>query len=150
MRNFVRLRSTFPPALFAAALFAAALLPSGALAQDRGVGVLEVSVEPAFPAAFGQELRLRVRVSNGGAAKAKGVALDAKVGSMTVGHVDLHEPMGPGEQRLITLATHFKPAGAECITVIPIVAPDSPVRAGSSRLACLTPGCYSLSERPGS
>ena len=149
MRNLVRLHRTFPPAVGAAALLAAALLPAGARAQEKTVGVLEVSVDPAFPAAFGQELKLRVRVTNRGAAAAKGVALDAKAGNAPVGHVDVG-PMGPGEQRTITLATRFKPAGADCVTVVPVVAPDSPVKAGPSRLACLTPGCYSLSERPGS
>lgn len=135
-------------ALAAAAVLVPAALPAPALAQETTVGVLEVGVDPAFPAAFGQELKLRVRVSNRGKAAAKGVALDAKAGAVPVGHVDVG-PMGPGEQRTITLATRFKPSGAECVSVVPVVAPDSPVKAGPSRLACLTPGCYSLSERPG-
>jgi hypothetical protein len=137
-----------PKTLLLAALAAAVILvPAPAAAQAPDVGVLEVSVDPAFPAAFGQELKLRVRVSNRGTAAARGVALDAKAGAIPVGHVDVG-PMGPGEQRTITLATRFKPAGAECVSVVPAVAPDSPVKAGPSRLACLTPGCYSLSERP--
>jgi hypothetical protein len=145
--------SIFPRATFFTALAAFLILvplasAAPALAQGPAVGVLEISVDPAFPAAFGQELKLRVRVTNGGAAAAKGVALDAKAGGLPVGHVDVG-PMGPGEQRTITLATRFKPAGADCVSVIPVVAPDSPVKAGLSRLACLTPGCYSLSERPG-
>ncbi len=148
MRNSVRFHSTFPAALAAAFVVSAALVPSQASAQDKTVGVLEVSVDPAFPAAFGQELKLRVRVSNRGTAAAKGVALDAKAGALAVGHVDVGT-MGPGEQRTITLATRFKPSGADCISVTPTVAPDSPVKAGPGRLACLTPGCYSLSERPG-
>ncbi len=94
------------------------------------MGVLEVSVDPAFPAAFGQELKLRVRVSNRGTAAAKGVALDAKAGAVPVGHVDVGS-MGAGEQRTITLATRFKPAGADCVSVVPVVAPDSPVKAGA-------------------
>ena len=149
MRNLARLISTIPAALAAALLLAPAGIPAAALAQDANVvGVVEVSVDPAFPAAFGQEIKLRVRVSNRGTAAAKGVALDARAGAAPVGHVDVG-PMGPGEQRTITLATRFKPAGAECVSVVPVVAADSPVKAGPSRLACLTPGCYSLSERPG-
>jgi hypothetical protein len=140
--------STFLAALAAALILVPAAAPAPALAQGPAVGVVEVSVDPAFPAAFGQELKLRVRVFNGGPAAAKGVALDAKAGGLPVGHVDVG-PMGAGEQRTITLATRFKPAGAECVSVVPVVAPDSPVKAGPSRLACLTPGCYSLSERPG-
>ncbi len=142
-------RSTFPAALAVALILVPSAAPGPAFAQGPAVGVLEVSVDPAFPAAFGQELKLRVRVTNGGTAAAKGVAIDAKVAGLPVGHVDVG-PMGPGEQRTMTLATRFKPAGADCVSVIPIVAPDSPVKAGPSRLACLTPGCYSLSERPGS
>jgi hypothetical protein len=143
MRIFLRPRSAF---VLAAVVLA--LTPASVLAQETVVGVLEVSVDPAFPAAFGQELKLRVRVSNRGAAAAKGVALDARAGGLPVGHVEVG-PMGPGEQRTLTLATRFKPSGAECVAVIPIVANDSPVKAGPSRLACMTPGCYSLSERPG-
>jgi len=134
-------RSALAPIL-AAAL--AAAVP--AFAQD--VGVLEIGIDPAFPAAFGQELKLRVKVTNRGNAAAKGVALDAKAGGMPVGHADVGT-MGPGEQRTLTLPTRFKPSGADCVAVVPVVAPDSPVKAGPSRLACLTPGCYSLSERPG-
>lgn len=148
MRNMARSISTIPGAPTAVLLLAAAFVPAAAFAQDANVGVLEVGVDPAFPAAFGQELKLRVRVSNRGRAAAKGVALDAKAGAVPVGRVDVGA-MGPGEQRTITLATRFKPAGAECVTVVPSVAADSPVKAGPSRLACLTPGCYSLSERPG-
>lgn len=148
MRNFVCSHSTFLAVLVAAVLLVAGLAAPAALAQENNVGVIEVSVDPAFPAAFGQELKLRVRVSNRGAVAAKGVALDAKAGAVAVGHVDVG-PMGPGEQRTITLATRFKPSGADCVTVSPAVAPDSPVKAGPGRLACLTPGCYSLSERPG-
>ncbi len=148
MRNSILPRSTFFTALAAALTLVLSSAPAPARAQGPDVGVLEVSVDPAFPAAFGQELKLRVRVSNRGTAAAKGVALDAKAGGLPVGHVDVG-PMGPGEQRTITLATRFKPAGADCVSVIPVVAPDSPVKAGPSRLACLTPGCYSLSERPG-
>lgn len=148
MRNLERFLSRFLPALGAALILIPAAAPSRAAAQETNVGVLEVSVDPAFPAAFGQELKLRVRVSNRGTAAAKGVALEAKAGAIPVGRVDVGA-MGPGEQRTITLATRFKPAGAECVSVIPVVSPDSPVKAGPSRLACLTPGCYSLSERPG-
>jgi hypothetical protein len=139
--------STVPGALAAVLLLAVASVPGAAAGQGATVGVLEVNVDPAFPAAFGQELKLRVRVTNGGTAAARGVALDAKAGAVPVGHVDVGT-MGPGEQRTITLATRFKPAGAECVSVVPSVAADSPVKAGPSRLACLTPGCYSLSERP--
>jgi hypothetical protein len=148
MRNSHRPRSTFAAALAAVVILVPAAAPSPARAQSPDVGVLEVSVDPAFPAAYGQELKLRVRVSNRGTAAAKGVALDAKAGVVPVGHVDVG-PMGAGEQRTITLATRFKPAGADCVSVVPVVAPDSPVKAGPARLACLTPGCYSLSERPG-
>lgn len=148
MSNPVRRLSTNPAAFAAVLAFAAAYVPSVSLAQDRTVGVLEVSVDPAFPAAFGQELKLRVKVTNRGAAAAKGVALEAKAGANPVGRVEVG-PMGAGEQRTITLATRFKPTGADCVSVTPVVAPDSPVKAGPSRLACLTPGCYSLSERPG-
>jgi hypothetical protein len=137
-----------PFSAFVLAAVLRALTPASALAQEPVVGVLEVSVDPAFPAAFGQELKLRVRVSNRGTAAARGVAVDAKAGGHPVGHVDVG-PMGPGEQRTLTLATRFKPAGADCVAVVPVVASDSPVKAGPSRLACLTPGCYSLSERPG-
>jgi hypothetical protein len=144
MRNPVSPFATFQTALVAAFILVLAAPP--APAQGPNVGVLEVSVDPAFPAAFGQELKLRVRVTNRGSAPAKGVALDAKAGAIPVGHVDVG-PMGPGELRTITLATRFKPAGADCVSVVPVVAPDSPVKAGPSRLACLTPGCYSLSER---
>jgi hypothetical protein len=143
MRNAICPCSTFATVLAAALI----LVPAPARAQAPDVGVLEVSVDPAFPAAFGQELKLRVRVSNRGTAAAKGVALDAKAGALSVGHVDVGS-MGAGEQRTITLATRFKPAGADCVSVVPVVAPDSPVKAGAARLACLTPGCYSLSERP--
>ena len=144
MRNSVSPVSTLLAALAAAVIFA----PASAAGQTPDVGVLEISVDPAFPAAFGQELKLRVRIANRGAAPAKGVALDAKAGASPVGHVDVPGPMGPGEQRTITLATHFRPSGAECVSVVPVVAPDSPVKAGPARLVCLTPGCYSLSERP--
>ncbi len=149
MRNAVRPVSNFFTTLATSLALGALALPAPALGQAANVGVLEVSVDPAFPATFGQELKLRVRISNLGAAAATGVALDAKAGAVVVGHVDVGV-MGPGEQRTITLATHFKPAGADCVSVVPVVAPDSPVKAGPSRLACLTPGCYSLSERPGS
>ncbi len=132
----------------ALAPFLAAVLAAAAPAAAQDVGVLEIGIDPAFPAAFGQELKLRVRVSNRGAAPAKGVALDAKAGGLTVGHADVGT-MGPGEQRTLTLATRFKPSGADCVAVVPLVAPDSPVKAGPSRLACLTPGCYSVAERPG-
>ena len=147
MRNARCPRSTFAAALAAVVILVPAAAPSPARAQAPDVGVLEVSVDPAFPAAFGQELKLRVRVSNRGTAAAKGVALDAKAGAISVGHVDVGS-MGAGEQRTITLATRFRPAGADCVSVVPVVAPDSPVKAGPARLACLTPGCYSLSERP--
>lgn len=147
MRNDRCLTSTFVAVLAAAMTLVPALAPAPARAQAPDVGVLEVSVDPGFPAAFGQELKLRVRVSNRGAAAAKGVALDAKAGAVSVGHVDVGS-MGVGEQRTITLATRFKPAGADCVSVVPVVAPDSPVKAGPARLACLTPGCYGLSERP--
>jgi hypothetical protein len=145
MRNATCPGSTFAAVLAAALILVPAAAPARAQAPD--VGVLEVSVDPAFPAAFGQELKLRVRVSNRGTAAAKGVALDAKAGAASVGHVDVGS-MGAGEQRTITLATRFKPAGADCVSVVPVVASDSPVKAGPARLACLTPGCYSLSERP--
>lgn len=145
MQNLTRAIPTFAGIVLLSLAGAAA---PRAEAQGPIVGVLEVSVDPAFPASFGQELKLRVRVSNGGTASAKGVALDAKAGAQSVGHVDIGV-MGPGEQRTIALATRFKPSGADCVAVVPVVAPDSPVKAGPSRLACLTPGCYSLSERPG-
>ena len=145
MRNLTRATSTIAGVVLISVAGAAA---PRAAAQGPDVGVLEVSVDPAFPAAFGQELKLRVRVSNRGTAPAKGVALDAKAGMQAVGHVDIGA-MGPGEQRTIALATRFKPSGADCVAVVPVVAPDSAVKAGPSRLACLTPGCYSLSERPG-
>lgn len=148
MANPVR-RLFTNPAAFAAVLALAAIVPSLSLAQERTVRIIEVSVDPAFPAAFGQELKLRVKVTNRGAAAAKGVALEAKAGANPVGRVEVG-PMGAGEQRTITLATRFRPAGADCVSVTPVVAPDSPVKAGPARLACLTPGCYSLSERPGS
>jgi hypothetical protein len=147
MRNAICPGSTFATVLASALILLPAASPAPARAQAPDVGVLEVSVDPAFPAAFGQELKLRVRVSNRGTAAAKGVALDAKAGALSVGHVDVGS-MGAGEQRTITLATRFKPAGADCVSVVPVVAPDSPVKAGAARLACLTPGCYSLSERP--
>lgn len=147
MRNIERFLSG-ALAVLGAALLIPAAVSSRALAQETGVVVAEVSVDPAFPAAFGQELKLRVRVSNRGAASAKGVALEAKAGATPMGRVEVGA-MGPGEQRTITLATRFKPAGAECVSIVPVVAPDSAVKAGPSRLACLTPGCYSLSERPG-
>ncbi len=147
MRNPLRPLSTIFTALAAVLILVPAAAPAPAVAQAPNVGVLEISVDPAFPAAFGQELKLRVRVSNRGTSAAKGVALDAKAGATPVGHVDVG-PMGPGEMRTITLATRFKPSGAECVSVVPVVAPDSPVKAGPSRLACLTPGCYALSERP--
>lgn len=148
MRNSERFFSTMVVALGAASLLVAACASRPAEAQERNVGVLEVGVDPAFPAAFGQELRLRVRISNRGGAAAKGVTLEAKAGAITVGRLEVGA-MGPGEQRTLTLATRFKPSGADCVSVVPVVAPDSPVKAGPSRLACLTPGCYSLSERPG-
>ncbi len=148
MRNAVRPFSTLLATVAAGLILGAVAVPAPAHAQAANVGVLEVSVDPAFPAAFGQELKLRVHVSNRGAAAAKGVGLDAKAGALLVGHVEVGL-MGPGEQRTITFATRFKPAGADCVSVVPVVAPDSPVKAGPSRLACLTPGCYSLSERPG-
>jgi hypothetical protein len=148
MRKPERFRSRVFPALGAAVLLLLAAAPSRSVALETTVGVLEVSIDPAFPAAFGQELKLRVRVSNRGAAAAKGVALEAKAGATPVGRLEVGA-MGPGEQRTLTLATRFKPAGAECVSVVPVVASDSPVKAGPSRLACLTPGCYSLSERPG-
>lgn len=149
MRNPERLVTRHLALLGAALVLFPAVAPAGAMAQETSVGVLEVSVDPAFPVAFGQELKLRVRVSNRGAAPARGVALEARVGAAPVGRLEVGA-MGPGEQRTITLATRFKPAGADCVAVVPVVAPDSPVKAGPSRLACLTPGCYSLSERPGS
>jgi hypothetical protein len=147
MRNPEPLSSRIA-ALAAVLLLGAVFGPSRAFAQAANVGVLEVSVDPAFPVAFGQPLKLRVRVSNGGSAAAKGVALDAKAGGQSVGHIDIG-PMGPGEQRVIALATQFKPTGADCVSIVPVVAPDSPVKAGPSQQACLTPGCYSLSQRPG-
>jgi hypothetical protein len=138
-----------PASTLLAALAAAVILaPASAAGQTPDVGILEVSVDPAFPAAFGQELRLRVRIANRGSASAKGVALDAKAGASLVGHFDVPDPMRPSEQRTITLLTHFRPSGAECISVVPVVAADSPVKAGPARLVCLTPGCYSISERP--
>ena len=140
MRKLVLVSALILPALLAA---------PPARAQGPDVGILEVSVDPASPVTFGQELKLRVRVANRGSVSAKGVVLEARAGAQPVGRVDV-KTMGPGEQRTITLATHFKPAGAECVSVAPLVAPDSPVKAGPARLACLTPGCYSLSERPGS
>ncbi|MGA7992381.1 MAG: hypothetical protein WCC53_13165 [Thermoanaerobaculia bacterium] len=149
MRKLERFLSAILAALGASFVLILAAAPSGALAQEKtGIGVIEISVDPAFPAAFGQELKLRVRVSNRGAGTARGVALEAKAGALPVGRVDVGQ-MGAGEQRTITLATRFKPAGADCVSVVAVVAPDSPVKAGPSRLACLTPGCYSLSERPG-
>lgn len=148
MPNRERFPSRFLAALGTALLLIPAMNPTRAVAQETNVGVLEVSIDPAFPAAFGQDLRLRVRVSNRGAAAAKGVALEARAGAVSMGRLEVGT-MGPGEQRTLTLATRFKPAGADCVSVVPIVAPDSPVKAGPTRLACLTPGCYSLSERPG-
>lgn len=149
MRNPERLLPGILSGLGAVLLLLTAAAPARAVAQEAQVGVLEVSVDPAFPAAFGQELRLRVRVANRGATAARGVALEAKAGATPVGRLEVGS-MGPGEQRTITLATRLRPSGAECVSVAPVVAADSPVKAGPGRLACLTPGCYSLSERPGS
>jgi hypothetical protein len=135
-------------ALAGALILVPSAAPAPAFAQGPGlVGVAEVSVDPAFPASLGQDLKLRVRLTNGGAAAAKGVALDAKAGGLPVGHVDVGT-MGPGEQRTITLATRFKPAGQDCVVVVPVVGADSPVKAAPGLQACLTPGCYSLSVRP--
>ncbi len=123
--------------------------PAGAAGPESKVEILELSVDPAFPPTFNQELKLRVRVINRGAAPAKGAALEAKSGPSPVGRAELGA-FGAGEQRTLTLATRFKAGSAEtCLSVAPVVAPDSPVKAGPSRQLCLTPGCYSVSERPG-
>jgi len=133
------------------ALLAGFVLVSRAPAAgpEAKVEILELSVDPAFPPTVNQELKLRVRVINRGTSAAKGAALEAKSGPAQVGRADLGT-LGAGEQRTLTFATRFKPGSAEtCLSVATVVAPDSPVKAGPSRQLCLTPGCYSVSERPG-
>jgi hypothetical protein len=121
-------------------------LPAG---PESRVEILELTVDPAFPPTFNQELKLRVRVINRGPAAAKGAALEAKSGATPVGRAELGA-LGAGEQRTLTFATRFRPGSAEtCLTIAPVVSPDSPAKAGRSRQLCLTPGCYSVSERPG-
>jgi len=134
-----------------ALLAAVALVPAASAAgPEAKVEILELSVDPAFPPTVNQELKLRVRVINRGLSAAKGAALEARSGSAQLGRADLGT-LGAGEQRTLTFATRFKPGSAEtCLSVAPVVAPDSPVKAGPSRQLCLTPGCYSVSERPGS
>ncbi len=135
----------------AAFLSGIVLVPRAVAAgPEAKVEILELSVDPAFPPTVNQELKLRARVINRGTSAAKGAALEAKSGPAAVGRADLGS-LGAGEQRTLTFATRFKPGSAEtCLTVSPVVAPDSPVKAGPSRQLCLTPGCYSVSERPGS
>jgi hypothetical protein len=123
--------------------------PARSAGPESKVEILELSVDPAFPPTVNQELKLRARVINRGLVAAKGAALEAKSGLAPVGRAELGA-LGAGEQRTLTFATRFKPGSAEtCLSVAPVVAPDSPVKAGPSRQLCLTPGCYSVSERPG-
>jgi len=123
--------------------------PAPAAGPEAKVDILELSVDPAFPPTFNQELKLRVRVINRGVVAAKGAALEARSGPAPVGRAELGA-LGAGEQRTLTFTTRFRPGSAEtCLSVAAVVAPDSPVTAGPSRLLCLTPGCYSVSERPG-
>ena len=132
------------------ALFAVPEVQVRAAGPEANLEILEASVDPAFPATYNQELKLRVRVINRGTVPAQGAALEARTGAARTGGATLGA-MGGGEQRTLTFPTGFKPGCAEsCVSIVPVVAPSSPVKAGPGRVLCLTPGSYSVSERPGS
>ncbi len=118
-----------------------------ARAADGKVEIVDLSVDSANQPRFGQELKLRLTVKNKGLAPVKGVSVEVRrVGSPTAKLV--LGDMGASEQRILPLSTGVTlGAGENCFTVVPVLASGLP--AGPGRPYCVTPGCYSVAERPG-
>jgi len=119
-----------------------------ARSEEAQVEIVDLSVDSANQPRFGQELKLRVTVKNKSRVTAKGVAVEVRrVGAPAVRL--LLGDMGAAEQRILPLATGVTlGAGENCFTVVPIRASGAP--GGPGRPYCVTPGCYSVAERPGS
>ncbi len=126
-------------------VFAAVAEP--ARSEEATVEIVDLSVDSANQPRFGQELKLRLSVKNKSRVAAKGVAVEVRrTGSPAVKL--LLGDMGAAEQRILPLATGITlGAGESCFTVVPVLASGAP--AGPGRPFCVTPGCYSVAERPG-
>jgi hypothetical protein len=134
-------------AIFAVLLAFSTAASRAARAEEAKVEIVDLSVDPSSQPRFGQELKLRLTVKNGSNAPAKGGAVEVRrTGGITVRLV-LGE-MGAAEQRILPLSTGLTlGAGEACFTVVPVN--SSGASAGPGRPYCVTPGCYTVAERPG-
>jgi hypothetical protein len=127
-------------------VFGAAVAPS-ARSEEAKLEIVDLSVDSANQPRFGQELKLRLTVKNKSHVPAKGVAVEVRRSGAPAAKLLLGD-MGPEEQRILPLATGVTlGAGENCFTVVPVLASGAP--AGPGRPYCVTPGCYSVAERPG-
>lgn len=134
---------TFPGLLLA--LGAAGAGP--ALSEEAKVEIVDLSVDSANQPRFGQELKLRLAVKNKSNVPVKGVAVEVRRSGAPAVRL-LLGGMGAAEQRILPLATGITlGAGESCFTVVPLLSSGAP--AGPGRPYCVTPGCYSVAERPG-
>ena len=119
-----------------------------ARSEDAKVEIVDLSVDSANQPRFGQELKLRLTVKNKSGVPAKGVSVEVRRTGAPAAKLLLGS-MGASEQRILPLATGITlGAGENCFTVVPVLASGAP--AGPGRPYCVTPGCYSVAERPGS
>jgi hypothetical protein len=125
-----------------------AVVAEPARSEEAKVEIVDLSVDSANQPRFGQELKLRLTVKNKSRVPAKGVAVEVRRSGAPSAKLLLGD-MGAAEQRILPLATGITlGAGENCFTVVPVLA--SGVPAGQGRPYCVTPGCYSVAERPGS
>jgi hypothetical protein len=117
-----------------------------ARAEEARIEIVDLSVDPANQPRFGQELRLQLTVRNKSNAPAKGAAVEVRrSGGVTV-RLILGE-MGPAEQRIVSIFTGLMlGAGEGCFTVVPVI--GSGALTDQARPYCVTPGCYTVAERP--
>ena len=119
-----------------------------ARSEEATVAIVDLSVDSANQPRFGQELKLRLTVKNKSRVTAKGVSVEVRRTGAPAARLLLGD-MGAAEQRILPLATGITlGAGENCFTVVPVLASGAP--AGPGRPFCVTPGCYSVAERPGS
>jgi hypothetical protein len=134
-------------ALPAALLVFGSAVAAPARPEEMKVEIVDLSVDSANQPRFGHELKLRLTVKNRSNVPAKGVAVEVRKSGAPAVKLMLGD-MGAAEQRILPLATGVTlGAGENCFTVVPVLASGAP--AGPGRPYCVTPGCYSVAERPG-
>jgi hypothetical protein len=118
-----------------------------ARSEEAKVEIVDLSVDSANQPRFGQELKLRLTVKNRSRGPVRGVVVEVRRAGALAAKLLLGD-MGAAEQRILPLATGVTlGAGENCFTVVPVLSSGAP--AGPGRPYCVTPGCYSVAERPG-